>query len=421
MGLFILRFILFSGLLFLSYKWLFSKKSFFQLNRSILLIIPAVSLLIPAVGPMINSPFESEPVINSLLPEIIITGTIYEQPLDEATQFNYWWLLYSVGAALILTLLSMSLVRAWSILQSARHAFENVYFSDKASGPFAFFKYIVIPSHLSKSKELSTLLAHEKAHVNQNHAFDNFYYNILSALFWFNPFIHLLQVELKQTHECLADEEALNQSDPENYSRLLLSTVFGSEISFDPAHRFFNSSLIKTRITMIYKTKTKPVMRGLYFLLIPLISIMSITSCQKTEAQASPTGLKAKELTIKEVDRAPVFPGCDAGLEQEALMKCFTEQLMAFISDNYSFPASTKEAGLEGKILVEFNIGKNGETKIIGYKSSFEGSEEYPQAVADAENFAVDLLASLPKMQPAIHEGKPVSISMALPIMLKLE
>ena len=421
MSLFILRFILFSGALYLCYRLLFSRKSFFRLNRAVLLAIPLVSVLIPLLAPMFESPFAVEPIIRVMLPEIGIDGTIYEYPLREAEGINYWWLIYAAGAILIITMLVVGLVRAWSILRQSSHAFDNVHFSDKANGPFAFFQHIIIPQKLLKSEELQNVLAHEKAHVDQLHALDNLYYNILAAIFWFNPFIHLLQSELRQTHECLADQKALAQSDPENYSRLLLTSVFGSEMHFDPANRFFNSSLIKTRITMIYKAKTKPIMKGLYFLLIPLIAVMSITSCQKTEdSQVKDT--KASEVALDQVDLPPLFPGCDPDVGKDEMTTCFKQMLANYVGENFRYPASAQEAGLEGKIFVEFNINKEGVVKVVGYKSNFEEDEANAQARADAENFAVDLVAAMPKMdQPAFVDGKPVPITMTLPIMLKLE
>ena len=420
MALFIIRFVVFSGLLYLTYLVLFSKKSFFHWNRAILILIPAISIFIPLVSPMFTSPFESEPVINSLLPEVVITGTIYEQPVNQVRGFNYWWLLYALGALSIVSILIYGLIRAWSILRSSSHAFDNVRFSDNASGPFAFFETIIIPTDLAKSSELASVLAHEKAHVDQKHAIDKLYYNILSALFWFNPFMYLLQAEMRQTHECLADEAALSASDPESYSKLLLGSVFGAEISLDPANRFFNSSLIKTRITMIYKAKTKPMMKGLYALLLPLITVMSISACQKTDDVVD-QATKATELSIDKVDMVPLYPDCDANASKEDRMACFKTGIMTYIMENFQYPTSAKETGLEGKIFVEFKINKNGETEVLGFKSKFEGENVDPTAAADAENFANDLVAALPDMEPAMHEGKAVEIIMTLPIVLKME
>lgn len=433
MGFFILRFILFSGGLYLFYRLLFSRKSFFQLNRIVILVIPVVSIMIPLIAPFFTSPLSSEPVVGSLLPEVSISATIYEAPAGMLLSFNYWWLLYATGALSILAMLIMGLMRAWSILRSSSHAFDNVYFSEKARGPFAFFQCIVIPAQLASSEQLASVLAHEKAHVDQKHTLDNLFYNLLSALFWFNPFIHLLHAELRQNHEYLADEQALAESNPENYSRLLLGSVFGSELSFDPANRFFNSSLIKTRITMIYKAKTKPVMKGLYLLLIPLIAIMSVTSCQKTQDDVVTKGIKTAEIGLMEADQPPLFDHCDETASKNEMIACFHKGVMTYVVENFKYPEKAKELRLEARIYVQFIITKDGAVEITGTqirpmndpeikKSKNKVSdEEVSHALEDAEEYASELISSLSGLNPAIKDGQPVAVRFALPIMMKLE
>lgn len=433
MTLFILRFIVFSGILYLVYRLLFGRRSFFALNRLVLLAIPAISILIPLIAPNFTSPLSAEPVISSLLPEVSITGTIYENPVNVLAALNLWWLIYFAGMAIIIVMLILGLRKAWLILKSSSHAFENVHFSEKASGPFAFFTRIVIPASLASSEQLPSVLAHEKAHVDQGHAIDNLIYNLLAAIFWFNPFIHLLQAEMRQTHECLADEQALAGSDPENYSRLILSSVFGSEISFDPANRFFNSSLIKTRITMIYKAKTNPVLKGLYLILIPLIAGLSISSCQKTQDDAVVKGMKTAEIGLMEADQPPLFDNCDDDVSKKEMIDCFTRGVVKYVSENFEFPKKAKELGIEARLYVHFNITKDGEVEITGTDirpisnseliegDSNTSDEEVSQALEDAGEYASKIISSIPGLSPALKDGQPVAVRFTLPIMMKLE
>ncbi|MGB0176887.1 MAG: M56 family metallopeptidase, partial [Owenweeksia sp.] len=76
------------------------------------------------------------------------------------------------------------------------------------------------------------------------------YYGLLGIIFWFNPFIHLLAREVRQTHECLADQKALQETSREVYARMLLSSTFGKEwsvpMTIGTVNPFFNSSLLKT-------------------------------------------------------------------------------------------------------------------------------------------------------------------------------
>ncbi|MDZ7845948.1 MAG: M56 family metallopeptidase [Owenweeksia sp.] len=295
-------------------------------------------------------------------------------------------------------------------------------FQSSTSGPFAFFKRIVIPSQLLHSEKLATVVAHEKAHVEQHHGFDNLYYNLLSAIFWFNPFIHLLNRELRQSHECLADEAALESTPKEVYAHLLLSSTFGSELSFDSANRFFNSSLIKTRITMIYKTKTNKKMKGLYLALLPLMAVMVLLSCQKKEnSEAGPDTKKIETMALAEVDSPPLFDNCDANATTEEQMQCFQMGIMRHVQENFKYPKKAQEQSMEGKLYVNFTITKSGEiinTKVMRGLTA-EGPEQ-EEAARQADETAMDLVKSLPTLAPAIKDGKKVAITFTLPINMKM-
>lgn len=420
MALFILRFILFSGLLYLCYRLLFSHLSFFRLNRAVLLLIPVASLLVPLVAPFFEAPALARPMLQVFLHEITITGQQSAGPMTSPTGFQSWWLLYSAGSLLVLLSVLHGLYRGWQILKHSQHAFANVHISREARGPFALFSKIVIPETLLKSEGLNSVLDHEKAHVEQRHGLDNLYYNLLCALFWFNPFMYLLNRELRQTHECLADEAALGKTSRESYARLMLSSAFGSEMTFDPANRFFNSSLIKTRITMMYKSKTNRKMKSLYLALLPLLAVMIIMSCQKTEeAPMEKAPAEKAMLGFAEADRPPLFEQCDANAPKEEQMKCFQEGVMHYVMENFEYPESAKEQKLKGKMYVRFVINESGRVQDVDVTTRFPDDTD-PKTKGDAAVAAIRLVKALPNLAPAIRDGKKVPVSFVLPINMKL-
>jgi hypothetical protein len=79
--------------------------------------------------------------------------------------------------------------------------------------------------------------------------------------------------------EYIADQHVAASQDPKEYYQDLLAQVFGTEkISF--INTFFNHSLIKNRIVMLQKSKSKRILRLKYLLLIPLVGCMLFyTSC----------------------------------------------------------------------------------------------------------------------------------------------
>ncbi|MDB5020149.1 MAG: hypothetical protein JWQ28_1276, partial [Pedobacter sp.] len=93
--------------------------------------------------------------------------------------------------------------------------------------------------------------------MRQMHSLDVIFFELLGVFTWFNPVIYLYKQSIKNIHEYLADEEAAQyQGDKQQYSLLLLSSAFG----VDPntlTNSFFNTSMIKKRITMLNKEKSR--------------------------------------------------------------------------------------------------------------------------------------------------------------------
>ena len=58
------------------------------------------------------------------------------------------------------------------------------------------------------AREANQVLRHELAHVRQGHTYDHLLLEVLRAVLWFNPFVHLCGRALALTHEFLADEAA---------------------------------------------------------------------------------------------------------------------------------------------------------------------------------------------------------------------
>ena len=424
MILLIFRFIAFSAILYFSYRFLFSRMSFFRLNRGIILAIPVFSLLIPLIAPFFSAPPMVQPALSVLLHEVN-PGSAETTLIETVKGFSLWWIIYALGALSVLVSTLIGLIKARKILKRAKPAFENVHVSTEAIGPFAFFRKIVIPSTLLTNEGLPAIIAHEQAHVEQYHAYDILLYNFLCTLFWFNPIIHLLNRELRQVHECLADEAALAATSRESYAHLLLNSVFGSEISFDTTNRFFNSSLIKTRITMMYKTKTKQKMKGLYLAFLPLIILMIIISCQKQElnSNSSNANVKAGETELvdfAELDQPPLFPSCDVNDSKEDQLKCFQENIAKYVTENFKYPESAKKANLKGKMYVSFIITEEGNIGKVRIDTKFPENTD-GTVKGDAAVAGILAVKKLRGLRPATINGKPVAVKFVVPINMKLE
>jgi len=102
--------------------------------------------------------------------------------------------------------------------------------------------------------------------------------------------------------------------------------------------------------------------------------------------------------------------------EEEILM--FAEKMAEFPGDIYSYigknlnyPEAAKAIAKEGKVVVQFTIGKDGKiSDIIIIKKAGYGFDEE----------VIRLIENMPNWKPAIQNGKPVNLRYTLPINFKL-
>lgn len=83
------------------------------------------------------------------------------------------------------------------------------------------------------------------------------------------------------------------------------------------------------------------------------------------------------------------------------------EKMMKFIQDNKQMPAAAKEAGVTGRVIVDFIVEKDGSlSNIKVLRGIGKGCDEE----------AIRLIQSMPKWEPGENSGKVVRTSFMLPI-----
>lgn len=118
-----------------------------------------------------------------------------EQGLLSAKGFTapvpYVGIVWCTGMAAMLLFEALSYVHLRSKVKTAVRLSSNVYQSEHVNAPFIlglFAPRIYIPFHI-KSKELDSIIAHERAHIKRrDHWLKPIAFLILS-LYWFNPLI----------------------------------------------------------------------------------------------------------------------------------------------------------------------------------------------------------------------------------------
>ncbi len=137
---------------------------------------------------------------------------------------------------------------------------------------FSYFSYVFINPSVSDD-EIGEIMNHELVHVRQMHWIDLLLARLLCAIQWFNPLVWIYVRYIRQNHEYLADEVALQlTSDPAVYRAALLNQTLGIRVA--GLANSFNESLTKKRFNMMKKIICSPYRKLKFFLIIPVAALI---------------------------------------------------------------------------------------------------------------------------------------------------
>jgi hypothetical protein len=121
--------------------------------------------------------------------------------------------------------------------------------------PFSFFNNLFWKKSISIEDESGRkILQHELSHIRQNHSLDRLFSQTICAIFWMNPLNWIMQKELQNIHEFIADRDAVGAGEVDAFAKMLLQSYYGNHF-LNPSHSFYYSS-IKRRIIMLTTSKT---------------------------------------------------------------------------------------------------------------------------------------------------------------------
>ena len=408
------------------YYVLLRNETFFRLNRTYLVGTALLSFLIPFIQlDWLKSLFITNKAQAVTFMYDMMGTTTYtpvEQPLITAGD---------IVALIYITGLTVFFIRFIIRLINIRIHLNKI----NTREAFSFFKQIKVASGLAHR---NVIMKHEQVHANHFHSADIILFEIVAIINWFNPVVYLYKKAIKNIHEFTADEVAASFADSKNnYSMILLSNAFGVE-PHQLTNSFFNHSLLKQRIHMLNKTKSKKAAILKYGLSAPLFAGMLILSSatvkEKVETSEQIAKLEPKKISemIKSVpektqernsklslDEISSFTNDTADsvkdLASIEVLPEFPGGYKAFgkyIGDNFVYSSEAKKRGVEGKIILSFVVEKNGELsrikilKDLGFGTGEEG---------------VRLLKESPKWKPGVQKGKNVRVAFTLPIAIKLK
>lgn len=448
------------------YRFLLRDTRWFRLNRAVLLGIVAATALVPWL-PLRSAatgiarwfraaPQTAEPVSPGF--EALLTGFMLPTVTASVAEAPGWGqvflLVWALGVAFFAGVFLRDLGRVFARLRATRPAMllgQRVRLGQD-NDSFSFGPAVVIGRRDAEDPDrLAAVLAHERAHSRQGHSLDVLMAELLRVLLWFHPAAWWLRGDIAENAEFLADRaaveattvadreganagadrnagalspasegrtapgqaafaRALNNNPALPYARRLiehqLANLQGHSRAPHAASQHslvhaFHQHQLKRRIDMLTHTKT-PRARLLRYAAVLTIASTAIVACaseaeQDIQADArmhSGTHATPMDSIYMVTDEPAEFPG---GMEA----------MIAYLSEEITYPAEAKKAGVQGKTFVQFVVDPDGRvvrTKVV--KGFFEA--------CDAE--ALRVVEAMPDWQPAKMKGEPVAMQMTLPI-----
>jgi TonB family protein len=445
-------------LFFVFYALLLSKETFFHLNRVYLVAASLLSFFIPLIqSNWVKGLFITQQVQSTIYSQQVILYRF--KPVEEhaLTLGNILTILYVTVSLFLFVRLLWQLV----ILKKAIE-------KPQPSVAYSFFKKISLGNNLPNH---GIIAEHEQVHANQWHSVDVMIIEIVMIINWFNPVVYLYRFSIKYIHEFIADRQVLQSgTDKADYALLLLSQTFDTPAS-GLVSNFYSSSLLRQRILMLQKDKSKRIALAKYGLSAPLfmlmlvfssatvnnskavkvinskatkISMLPATSTQLLKDISSnitdkvtddvqyieySTSTPTEEDLVVQREEFPDLLAVGKSLddinttstkghvvfvpsEKEPEFPGGIEKFYEIIKSQIKYPEPMRESRIEGKAFIQFVVEKDGSvTDFKTIRDPGYGAEEETQRV----------MALLPKWKPGYQNGHPVSVRYLIPITFKLE
>ncbi|HLW33680.1 MAG TPA: M56 family metallopeptidase [Aequorivita sp.] len=466
----LIQILVFQFLFLAVYDLFLKKETFFTLNRVCLLLTPILSMVLPFISiGFIQQNIPQEYYVQ--LPAVILSETASQAgggSIFGLVSLKSLWIIGMIASALFFCVKALKILRLRFTGTTSYVDGSMLKILPKTNTGFSFFNTIYLGENISEENKAS-IIAHEKIHIQQKHSLDLLYFEFLRIVFWFNPAVYLFQNRISILHEYIADAELARHKSKNQYYQNLLSEVFQTQnISF--INTFFKQSLIKKRITMLQKSKSRKEAMLKYLLLLPIIfSILFYASCSnEPKLQETPTTsqsdsevmtkinelaeaiMKKGDMTAEEekalklltteaqpgdkvytsvqeyldenkdqnqgevpfgaIEKAPTYPDCTG--DNEAMKNCVSTKISEFINANFNTDIAD-DLNLSGiqRISVQFTIDPTG--AIVNVRA------RAPKPELEAE--AIRVVEMLPPMIPGEQKGKKVGVMYSLPIVFDVK
>lgn len=401
---------------YLIYQLLLSNITYFHQNRFFLLLSLMLGLVIPLVDPFPAMEAGGSALVSYYLEPIIVgsnSASGVAISVNEATGWPWQAIIlrvYLAGMGIAFAYFLYGLISLFRLYRAAKIREQDGYklaHTQQVHLPFSFFNILFWSRHHEVSPEdKQQIIQHELAHIKGWHSLDVLFLEVLSILMWCSPLVYLYRRSLRTTHEYLADAAVLQTIQPKKYGHLLIrQSQSGPQIAL--ANHFIHSQL-KKRFMMMKKRKSKRQVLSRYFLLVPMMFLMTYLFSKNYNSTIAAPSLEIVDQVLGEVDEMPRFPGCEDYTDAATKSLCANKKLFSFIQKNLKFPEAAKKSGVEGRVVTSFIVEADGRL------TNIKVVQDIGSGCGDA---AVAVLKAMPNWVPGLKDGNAVAVEMKLPFM----
>jgi len=406
------------GLFYIIYMFLLRKETFFTANRCFLIVGIISSFALPLL--IISNYVEVESTVAlSDFTEItensspVVEAQTHAQSLLEfkqepAEQINYVKLLsilYFMGLGIFFLKFSISLLSLGRFLSSIKSIRKNNLIYHQVTSkvaPFSFFKHIVYNPKQFDNTELKIIIDHETVHAKQWHSIDVLLAQLTCVILWFNPLAWIYKRVVEQNLEFMADNGAEKTTNSIHYKKLLIKlSVPSNQLKLVNS---FYTSLIKNRITMLQKPKSKPQMQIKLLVIIPFLIFFLMSFNQKTVLVPIDSKIATMENQFNsQRDDLKIF------FDKDMTDKYLEETQLRLSRRGVNFKYSTVRRNKSGEVKgLNFNFEKDG--REVKHKIKTSSPIEPFYFIMSKDKFEIKTVASSsnPKMSKSYNNQKTI-------------
>ena len=116
------------------------------------------------------------------------------------------------------------------------------------------------------------------------------------------------------------------------------------------------------------------------------------------------------EVPFAVIEDVPIYPGCERVAKSQR-RTCFQDKINQHIKRNFRYPEIAQEMGIQGRVYVNFIIGKDGVISNVRMRGPDKNLEQE----------AGRIIGRLPQMTPGKQRGRPVRVPFSIPITFRLQ